>query len=720
MARPVSPRSSVPGPASGDPASPSPQSGPEAGRAEPAPPEKGADARGPEAGLEARLAEVSTSLRRAADAPLPPSGTAGPRPAPVAGRYPLLEAIRDPADLRKLGVEKLPAVADELRRYITEVVMVNGGHLGSNLGTVELTLALHTCFDFLTDRLVWDVSHQTYAHKILTGRRESFRTLRQKGGLSGFTDPLESPYDTYAFGHAGTSLSTALGLACADAILKRDRRVVAVIGDAAIASGMPFEALNHGGELDRDLLIILNDNEMSISKSVGGLIRYFNKIRIQPLVTETKKELQHLVKSIPLIGGPIDQAIDKLITTVKGAIAPGHIFEELGFKYFGPIDGHNVRLLCDTLRTLKTIKGMVLLHLITQKGHGYAKAEEDPTRAHGISPRKSEPSPKAEAAPPTPMYTKVFTDALIDLAEKDPRVVAITAAMPDGTGLVEFKNRFPHRYFDTGITEQHAVGLASGLASAGLKPVAAIYSTFLQRGYDQLHQEICVQRKPVVFCLDRAGIAGEDGATHHGVFDIAYLRTLPGFVLMAPRDGGELRRMMAHALTLDRPVAIRYPRTNVPDEGGNGPGGAIETGRAEILREGNAGALIAYGAMVAPASRAAERLLAEDGLRLTVVNARFAKPIDRETIVDTVASHPFAITVEDHALEGGFGSAVLEALADAGVPHRAVHRVGIPDAYVPHGPRNDLLADLGLDVRGIAAAVRRVASGTPPRGRGAP
>ncbi len=671
---------------------------------------------------EARLKEVATSLSRAADAPVPPvvSG-GGPRPAPIAGHYPLLGAIEDPSDLRKLPLEKLPALADELRRYITEVVMVNGGHLGSNLGTIELTLALHACFDFLTDRLVWDVSHQAYAHKILTGRREAFRTLRQKGGLSGFADPAESPYDTYAFGHAGTSLSTALGMACADALLHRERKVVAVIGDAAIASGMPFEALNHGGELDRNLLIILNDNEMSISKSVGGLIRYFNKIRIQPLVTETKKELQSLVKHIPLIGAPIDQAIEKLITTVKGAITPGHIFEELGFKYFGPIDGHNVRLLIDTLRTLKAIKGMVLLHIITEKGHGHARAEGDPTRAHGISPKKKEPAAPHEAPAPTPVYTKVFADTLVDLAEKDPRIVAITAAMPDGTGLVEFGKRFRDRYFDTGITEQHAVGLASGLCAAGLKPVAAIYSTFLQRGYDQLHQEICVGRKPVVFCLDRAGIAGEDGATHHGVFDIAYLRALPGMVLMAPRDGGELRRMMAFALALDRPAAIRYPRASVPDAGGLGSGSPIELGRAEIVREGKDGALVAYGAMVSPALEAAERLEAEDGRRLTVVNARFAKPVDRTMMLETAASHPFVLTIEDHALQGGFGSAVLEALADENMTTGArVRRIGIRDAYVPHGSRGELLAELGLDAHGIVAAARDAASGAEKAGRGGP
>jgi 1-deoxy-D-xylulose-5-phosphate synthase len=633
-------------------------------------------------------------------------------------RYPLLATIFSPEDVRKLPEDRLPDLAIELRRYIEDVVSITGGHMGSNMGTVELSVALHYCFDFLRDRLVWDVSHQAYGHKILTGRRTRFRTLRQRYGISGFTRPEESPYDCFHFGHAGTSLSTSLGIACADHLKGEDRKVVAVIGDASLSSGMPFEALNHGGEMNRDLLIILNDNEMSIARSVGSLVRYLNRLRIGP-VSEAKKEVVGLLESIPVIGKKIEHVAERLLELVKDTIHPGHIFEELGFKYFGPINGHDLDVLLETFGDLKKIKGTVLLHIITEKGHGLEWAKTDPTRGHGVkgkppaepkNPVTSElPAPpasdkvgKPSVGPKKPAYTEVFGEEMVAIARERGDVVALTAAMPDGTGLIPFSKEFPDRFFDCGIAEQHTVGLAAGLCYGGIRPVASIYSTFLQRGYDQIHQEILVQKLPVVFTLDRAGIVGEDGPTHHGLFDITYLRALPGMVLMAPGDASELRAMLRYAIDLGMPVAVRYPRTAVPSLEVTLADEKIQLGRGVLLREGSDAVLIGYGSMVAPCLEAA-RLLEERGIKAAVVNPRFARPLDEELILEMRKRTRLVVTAEEGTVNGGFGAGVMELLVEKCPSGTGpLLRLAVPDGYVEHGPRADLLHEFDLSAAGIA------------------
>ena len=615
----------------------------------------------------------------------------------------LLDCIEYPEDLKKLKLEDLPKLATEIRELIVDVVSKNPGHLSSNLGVVELSIALHYCFDFKKDKIVWDVGHQSYVHKILTGRKSKFPTLRQYKGLSGFPDKNESVYDPFTCGHSGNAISAALGISCADAILGYKRTIVAVVGDGAIGAGMSLEALNHAGDLKKNVLVVLNDNEMSISNTVGAFSKYLNKIRTAPLFADLKKEARSLLNLLPVFGKPVEKTLEHIVELIRRGAVPGQIFEELGFNYFGPIDGHDFRILIETLNDIKHLEGPVLLHVITEKGRGFEPAHQNPIQYHsagkfemcdGKIKQASNDSQKIS-------YTKVFGNTLVELAKTDPKVVGITAAMPDGTGMVSFGKKFPDRFYDVGICEQHAVGLANGLSAGGLKPVVAIYSTFLQRAYDQVFHDICLQRNGVVFALDRAGIVGNDGPTHNGIFDIAYLRNLPEIILMAPKDGNELKSMLKVALDSGKVVAIRYPKEDIPDGKLSSQHKTFEIGKAEVIREGADGVLLAYGAMVYRCLQAAEKL-SEKGIEVMVVNARYAKPLDKEFILELVRNHKLIITVEDHALMGGFGSAVLELVSDEKEDIGKIVRMGIPDRFIEHGPRNLILKTLGLDEDGIA------------------
>jgi len=610
----------------------------------------------------------------------------------------ILPTINSPEDIKKLSLPKLNALADEIREEIIRVVNSNGGHLGSNLGTVELTLALHYCYDFSKDRLVWDVGHQCYTHKLITGRREQFETLRRMGGLSGFPNKEESDFDPFTTGHSGAAISTALGLACGESAMKGGRSVVAVVGDGAIAAGMAFEALNHAGSLGTDLLVVLNDNKMSISKSVGALSGYLTQLRSAPVYMELKKEIGHVLDLLPILGGQMKQALDHIKDAIRNSITPGRMFADLGFRYYGPIDGHRIEELIETFKDVKDLGGPTLLHVVTEKGRGHEEAQNHHHRMHAVAPEKVPARPEVQDRPG---WTAMFSEHLAEIAAEDPAVATITAAMPDVTAA--FQQRFPNRCFDPGICEQHAIGLAAGLATAGMKPVVALYSTFLQRAYDQVFHEICLQGLPVVIAIDRAGLVGSDGPTHHGVFDIAYLRHLPEMTLMAPKDVPEMRKMLEAAIAWRRPCAIRYPRDSAPEDSPRCS--PVERGKAEILREGPDALIVAYGSMVFPAMRAAD-MLQEDGLDVTVMNARFAKPLDEEAILSCLEKSPVAITVEEGALAGGFGSAVLECAAGSAGTTR-IRRLGVPDRFIEHGSREELLEMLGLNPAGIAAAVKQ-------------
>lgn len=635
---------------------------------------------------------------------------AGLHPAPLreggavaAFKTTFLDQIQSPEDLKRLPREALEPLAQEIRTFLIQTLSQTGGHLASNLGVVELTLALYYLFDPLRDRIVWDVGHQAYVHKLLTGRRDQFHTLRQFGGISGFPKRSESPYDCFGTGHAGTSISAALGMVEARDHQGGDYRVVAVIGDGSMTVGMAYEALNQAGAQVKDLLVILNDNEMSISRNVGAISSYLSRLITGPFYVRVKRETQGWIRNLPGgIGGPILKVAKKAEESVKGLLGPGILFEELGFKYVGPIDGHRFDHLLPTLDNVRHLRGPVLVHVVTRKGKGYPPAEANPEAFHGVS-RFDPVTGKGLKKPGPPTYTKVFSETLIQLAHKDPRIVAITAAMPDGTGLSAFAKVFPDRCYDVGIAEQHAVTFAAGLATEGMRPVVAIYSTFLQRAYDQIVHDVCLQHLPVVFCLDRAGLVGEDGPTHHGAFDLAYLRHIPHMVVMAPKDEDELRHMLATALTLDTPAAIRYPRGSgqgVPLAGEPHP---LEVGRGEVLLEGRDGVLLALGSTVYPALEAAHRLQ-EMGIRLGVINARFVKPLDRELLREVASRYPLLITVEEGVLAGGFGSAVLEALAEDGLWGVRVHRIGLPDQYIEHGAQRRLRQEYGLDADGIVRA----------------
>ena len=608
--------------------------------------------------------------------------------------YPLLDTINHPARLRELTVEQLPELAEELRRFLIESVAQTGGHLSSNLGTIELTLALHYVYNTPEDRLVWDVGHQTYAHKILTGRREGMARLRSHGGVSGFPKRSESEFDTFGVGHSSTSISAALGMAQATRLKGENRHTVAIIGDGAMSAGQAFEALNNAGVADANMLVILNDNDMSISPPVGALHKHLARILSGSTFNAARKAGEKMLSVAP----SLLEFANRVEGHVKGLLSPGTLFEELGFNYIGPIDGHDLDALIPTLQNLQKLPGPQFLHVITKKGQGYKLAEADPVRYHGVSKFQPDLGLDGEKPGDRPSYTQIFGDWLCDMAAADDRLVAITPAMGEGSGMMRFAERFPTRYFDVGIAEQHAVTFAAGLACEGLRPVLAIYSTFLQRGYDQLLHDVALQNLPVVFALDRGGLVGADGPTHHGTFDLSYITCIPNMVLMTPADENECRRMLTTAFHHEGPAAVRYPR-------GAGMGvkpdkalSALPLGKGEIRRQGRQVALLAFGAMLAPALAAAEELDA------TVANMRFVKPIDRELILQLAAEHSLLVSVEENVLIGGAGSEVARVLEEAGSTVSFV-RIGLPDRFIDHGDQALLLAETGLDKNGILQKV---------------
>lgn len=618
--------------------------------------------------------------------------------------YELLDKIEKPEDVKKLSVSELTKLASELRHFIIDRVSQNGGHLAPNLGTVELTLALYSVFHFPQDKLVWDVGHQAYTHKILTGRKEAFATLRKKGGITGFPNRFESSYDAFGVGHASTSISAALGMAIARDAKGEHNQVIAVIGDGALTGGESFEALNNAGDLGKKLIVILNDNEMSIDANVGAMSEYLSRIRMAPQYARAKRDMGNLLMSIPHIGGKVYKTASHLKDGVRSALVPGSIFEEMGFHYVGPIDGHNIGLLEEVLQRAKEMEGPILIHIHTIKGKGYIPAEKAPEKFHGVGcfdPSTGKSAPKANKAQ---SYTSVFSQALIELAKDRPDILAITAAMPSGTGLKAFGKAYPKRFFDVGIAEEHAMTLAAGMAAAGMHPVIALYSTFAQRAYDQLIHDVCLQNLPVTLCLDRAGLVGEDGPTHHGVFDLSYLRQMPNMCVMAPKDEEELRHMLATAIDIEGPSAVRYPR---------GCGLGVELtdsfeklpiGKAEVLQAEGDIAFLAVGTMVEQAKKAAA-ILAEDGIKAAVVNMRFIKPLDRELLRGYAKSKKLLITAEENMLAGGFGSAVAEFLADEGLSVPLL-RFGLPDRFIEQGTRSELFELCGLQPAEMAEKVR--------------
>jgi 1-deoxy-D-xylulose-5-phosphate synthase len=611
--------------------------------------------------------------------------------------YPLLSQVENPQQLRELDESQLPEFAEQLREYLIDSVASSGGHFGAGLGCVELTVALHFLYDTPHDRLVWDVGHQAYPHKILTGRGDRITTIKKQGGLAPFPKRSESEYDTFGVGHSSTSISAGLGMALAAERGGADRRVVAVIGDGAMTAGMAFEALNHGGELDPNILVVLNENQMSISPNVGGLAKVLGRLMSGPTVTGIRERSKKMMNR----GSPLWRFMSRWEEHVKGMVVPSTLFEELGFNYLGPIDGHDLPTLLRTIRTAQSVDGPNLLHIITAKGKGYAPAEQDPVKYHAVSPfdRGQGVLPKPpQVPPPTPSYTQVFGQWLCDMAKEDESLLAITPAMREGSGLVEFQNLFPDRYFDVGIAEQHAVTLAAGMACEGAHPVVAIYSTFLQRAYDQLIHDVALQDLPVLFAIDRAGLVGPDGATHAGSFDLSFLRCIPNMLIMAPADENECRQMLYTGFRHQGPAAVRYPR-------GKGPGVTVgeameelPIGRARTLREGRDVAILAFGSMVQTCQPVAEQLDA------TLVNMRFVKPLDETLIRDLAEHHDLLVTVEENAVAGGAGSGVAECMAEHGLPIRLL-QIGLPDRYLEHASREECLADAGLDEAGIRARI---------------
>lgn len=616
----------------------------------------------------------------------------------------IIERIAGPADVKTLTRSEIDQLADEIRHLLISTCAANGGHLAPNLGVVELTLALHKVLDLPNDRLVWDVSHQTYVHKILTGRRDRFSSLRQGGGLSGFAMRTESPYDIFGAGHASTSVSAALGMALARDLAHEDRAVVAVLGDGALTGGLAYEALNNAGQLKTNFIVILNDNEMSIAPNVGSIASYLSVLRSKPLVNFAREKTKDVLDHIPF-GGAAHKALSTAEIAAMRFVAPAEkaavIFEELGFRYIGPVDGHNYDALVDALRTARSVAGPVLLHVRTIKGKGYKPAELDSRTFHGVSGAfEIENGNIQKKADARATFSDAFGDAMNVVAERDSRVIGITAAMPDGTKLSKFAKRFPERYFDVGIAEAHAVCFAAGAAAAGLRPIVAIYSTFLQRAYDQIVHDVVVQNLPVVFCMDRAGLIGDDGPTHMGLYDIAYLRTLPNMTLMAPRNEEEFLPMLQHALTLASPVAIRYPRGSTSGRHSN-PLASVVQGKSEVLRSGERVAILALGNTVDVALDAYDFLPA-DGSRPTIVNARFAKPLDESLLIDLASEHRHFLTLEEHSLAGGFGSAVVEFVSDRGLGV-GVERIGVPNVLVQHDSQPKQRAQFGLQAENLAA-----------------
>jgi 1-deoxy-D-xylulose-5-phosphate synthase len=614
----------------------------------------------------------------------------------------LLETINSPSDLKKLKPEQLPELAAEIRKFLLETVSATGGHLGSNLGTVELSIALHYCFDSPCDKIIWDVGHQAYTHKILTGRRDRFHTQRQYKGISGFPKRCESEHDAFGVGHSSTSISAGLGMAAAASLDGKRTNSIAVIGDGSLTGGMAFEALNQAGHLKKNLIVILNDNEMSISKNVGAFSAFISRKMTGRYYRDLKKEMQALLKHIPAFGTDILHFARRAENSLKGFLTPGSLFEALGFDYLGPLDGHDMRQLVEVFNNINELDGPLLVHIMTTKGKGYKPAEETPAKYHGVG-AFDVATGKGAARQAVKSYTDLFGETLVQLAAEDSKIIAITAAMPDGTGLNQFSQRFPDRFFDVGIAEQHAMTFAAGLAAEGFRPVAAIYSTFVQRAYDQVFHDICLQKLPVTIAMDRAGLVGDDGPTHHGAFDLSFLRHLPGITVMAPKDENELRHMLKTAIYSDLPIALRYPR-------GAGYGveldrdlKCLEIGKGEQLLDGTDLTLVAVGATVYPALQAADALK-EKGISAGVVNARFVKPLDAELILGVARRTGRIMTVEENALQGGFGSAVLELLYDNDLQDVKVRRLGLPDHYIEQGSQAQLRKDVGIDAEGITAA----------------
>ena len=611
-----------------------------------------------------------------------------------------LDKINSPKDIKGLNVNQLAELASEIRGEIISTVSKTGGHLAPNLGAVELTIALHYVLNTPRDKIVWDVGHQTYTHKLLTGRRKKFRSLRQYKGLSGFPKREESKYDAFGAGHSSTSISAALGMAKARDLENEDYTVTAVIGDAALSGGMAFEALNQAGALGSNLLVILNDNEMSISKNVGALSIYLNKLMTTPLYDRLRRRTQYLVRKTPVIGPRALKLVRGLEEGVKNLFIPSIWFEELGFRYFGPVDGHNLTHLIETLERVKKIEGPVLVHIVTKKGRGYLPAEREPAKFHGLGPfdiKTGKPKKRAKRL----TYTQVFGEILVKLARKDRKIVGITAAMEWGTGLETFKEEFPDRFFDVGIAEEHAVTFAAGLAASGFKPVVAIYSTFLQRAYDQILHDVALQNLPILFAIDRAGIVGGDGATHQGIFDIAYLSHIPNLILMAPKDENELQHMFYTGLRHDGPIALRYPKEEGRGVKMNKEFKALSIGKAEVLYKGKNLAIFALGSMVYPSLDVAEKLNA------TLVNLRFAKPLDKKIITTLAKEYGKIVIVEEGILEGGVGRAILELLEKEGLRNIKIKCIGLPDKFLEHGSRSILLSKYGLTSQGILKTIRR-------------
>jgi 1-deoxy-D-xylulose-5-phosphate synthase len=624
----------------------------------------------------------------------------------VNSTYPILDGINSPEDVKSLKIQQLPQLAGELRSFIISTVAKTGGHLAPSLGVIELTIALHRIFNSPRDKIIWDVGHQAYAHKILTGRREQFSSLRQLGGISGFPRRDESEHDAFGAGHASTSISAALGFACARDLAGEHYRVLAVIGDGSLTGGLALEGLDRAGELGKDMLVILNDNEMSISPNVGAIARYLGRLITTPGYDRFRSQMQELVKGIPTYGGTLFNLARRFEEGLKHMMVRGVLFEELGFRYLGPIDGHDISQLLDTLEGTKNLSGPVLLHIVTKKGKGYPPAENDASKFHGLGSfnHNTGECPKIEGR----TYTQVFGDWAVVQGERDPRLVVITAAMPDGTGTSAFRDRFPERFYDVGISEGHATTFAGGLAAAGYHPVFAVYSTFLQRSYDMLIHDICLQRLPILLAIDRGGLVGEDGPTHHGVFDLAYLRQIPNMVVGAPKDESELVAMLNAGAAFEGPFAVRYPR-------GLGEGvdvdfdiSPLKIGQGELIRQGERVAIVALGRMV-KCSLSAGEILAKENFPVTLVNGRWVKPLDEDLLAKVAGSHQHIVVVEEGTVAGGFGSAVLQLLQEKGLLSKCrVHILGIPDRFIPHGRVEELLESLGLSAAGIADYIRKL------------
>ncbi|MFH1904542.1 MAG: 1-deoxy-D-xylulose-5-phosphate synthase [bacterium] len=612
-----------------------------------------------------------------------------------------LETIESHNDLKTINIKGLSLLASEIRELIIKTVSQTGGHLASNLGVVELTIALHYVFNCPDDKIIWDVGHQAYTHKILTGRRNQFHTLRQFGGMSGFTKIEESEYDAFGTGHGSTSISAALGMACAQKLTSNKNKLIAVVGDGALTGGMAFEALNHAGHIKKDIIVILNSNEMSISHNVGAWSQYLNRITTNPIYNRVRGDLELVLKRVPRFGSLLVDSAKKLEKSLKLLLVPGILFDELGFRYIGPIDGHNIPLLIETLDNIKIFKGPVLVHILTKKGKGYKFAEENPTRFHSAKPFDIETGiwKSKDADRKRKTYTELFGSTLIKLAQKDKRIVAITAAMPDGTGLREFAQKFPDRFFDVGMAEQHAVTFAAGLALKGLKPVFAVYSTFLQRSYDQILHDVCLQKLPVIFAIDRAGIVEGDGPTHQGVFDFSYLSMIPNMTIMSPKDECEFVSMLSKAVEYNQPVSIRYPKDYAVESSFNSIQ-KIEIGKGEIVRDGADVAILSIGTMVYPALEAAE-ILEKKNINASVANMRFVKPLDTELIEKIASQIKKIVTVEENVIAGGFGMNV----ANVETQNFASLHIGLPDKFIEQGPRHLLLKKYKLDGAGIADTI---------------